>query len=216
MAYETPPHITVGREFYEGMTQAVREADIHFSPMALEVFVKRDLGKRAEQAFNARIVFSKRIHQDVEGLPRAPIPHTASRFMLEYFSCISAINLYRLENAIEQFKAELLSDVFFQLCSEEEMEWLGVYNADLPKFYLETGHQQGQWRVGLIVEYLKKLQHKSSLDSDTLIAIRHFLERMHLSKNHDVPVTPAMEESIAKLLEHSGGWLQHYLKFHPL
>lgn len=210
------PHIKAARRFYDGMAKAAFDARSATLPRMIEQFDKRDIAQEAEQEFNKSLYFTKRLHHLYNGLTSAPMQHGILQFALEYFCCISALNLYRLPNHTEQFKAELLTTDFFIICEAEEAEWLGVYNAELPHFSRETGHNVNKWRSDICKIYLIELRAKSSRDQDTLVAVRRFLDRQQLSKGAGVAVTPAMHEACAALLESNAGWLEHYLKFHPL
>lgn len=210
------PHVQVARRFYDGMAKAAFDARAGILPRMIEQFAKRGLEQEAERAFGKPLYFTKRLQHLYNGLTSAPMRHGVSQFALEYFCCISALNLYRLPQHAEQFKTELLTADFFAICEAEEAEWLGVYNAELPHFARETGHATGKWRSDVCKIYLIELRAKSSRDADTLVALRRFFDRQQLSKGAGVAVTPAMHEACAALLEGNAGWLEHYLKFHPL
>ncbi|MCH2546788.1 MAG: hypothetical protein MK052_04150 [Alphaproteobacteria bacterium] len=209
-------HLHATQQFYEGMAQATLDAKSKALPLLVKQFDIRGQKLKAEQAFNKNILFDKRLHQIHNGLPGAPISHALSRFSLEYFCSMSAINLYRLTPLIEQFKAELITEAYYEYCETQEIEWLGVYNADIPNFKRDTGHALGQLRCDIIKLYLTELNAKSSRDSDIFIITRRFLERQQLAKSSGVDVTPAMHEECAKTLEVNAGWLKRYLSFHPL
>lgn len=211
-----PTHTQVAIQFYNGMVQATLDVRDHGLPQMIAEFEKRGIGKTAEQAFNINLHFYKRHHLSHNGVPRAATPHAISRFTLEYFCCLSAINLYRLPQHVEKFKAELLEKSFYAQCAEHELEWLGVYNAEVPNFKRDTGHNLGQWRIDIVKAYLIELNAKSSRDQDTLVAMRRFLHRQELSKGAGVAVSPVMQEACTKALESKAGWLKHYLQFHPL
>jgi hypothetical protein len=205
-----PPHIRAARQFYDGMTQATLESRSTILPRMMEQFEKRELQGVAKQAFNKPVTFHKRL---LVGTP-TPIEHTSSRFAIEFFCCATALNLYRMNSYCEQFKTELLAEAFAVFCTQDELEWLGVYGAEVVDMQGDTGHAQGQMRNDIIQLYLTDLKGKSSLDADTLIAVRRFLGRQELSKAHDIPVSPAMHEACAEVLETPAGWLHNYLKFH--
>lgn len=209
------PHMRAAQDFYAGMVQAGHDAETQFIPQAKAEFTRREAGRFVDQAFSKKLAFSKVMHQAVSGVPRAPVPHTFSLFALEYFACVSALNLYRLPDSVEQFKAEIFSEAYLQCCASEEKEWLGIYGADTPLFKQETGYDMGQWRGEVICIYLRALNHKSSRDADTLVAITRLLERMDLSKARGLPVTPVLLEQLAQYLEAPAGWLTRYLKFRP-
>lgn len=208
------PHTHIAQQFYAGMTQATLDARNNIQPLIIKQFEKRELHGVAEQTFSKIIYFRKRLLSTHNGLLSAPIEHGVSRFSLEYFCCISALNLFRLSGYVERFKADLQTESFYAHCCERELEWLGVYNADLPYFKQDTGYTPGMWRIAIIKSYLIELGAKSSRDADTLVAIRRFLHRQQLSKGAGVDVTPAMQEACAHLLENNANWLEHYLQFH--
>lgn len=202
-------------QFYDGMLQATHDAREGVLLRILAQFEKRGLHHIAEQAFSKAIYFQKRMEATHNGLPSAPIAHSIRRFGLEFFCCISALNLYRLPRCTEQFKVELFSERFYAHCEEEELGWIGLFNATLPNFKRDTGHEVNHLRSDITKIYLIELKAKSSRDADTLIAMRRFLERQQLSKGTGVDVTPAMLEACAKTIEKQAGWLEHYLKYHP-
>lgn len=209
------PHIRIADDFYEGMCQAVRDAEAHFVPAMRDEYHKERHNDKFERALNNTTSFTKRVNQEISGAPRAPFQHSTPHFMLEYFAAAAALNLYRLPEITEQFKAELLSETFFHFCTEKEAEWLGVENAELPKFEQETGYALGYWRISIIQDYLRNLEKKSSRDADTAVTMRHFLTRMGMGRIHGLPTTPALQERLSQRLERPAGWLKHYLKFHP-
>lgn len=216
MHQAVPTYSHAAQEFYEGMSQATLESDSHFAVLAKNAFSQRGMAEEVERSFSMQYRFSKLLHQPVAGVPRAPMPHMVSRYRLEYFACISALNLHRLPGYSEQLKAELFREQFFLLCSEKEMEWLGVYDADLPAFRQETGHERGQWRTDVIKGYLEALESRSSRDADVLVAVHRFLEHMKLSRSRGLAISPVLLETLAQALQQPAGWLEHYLKFHPL
>lgn len=209
----TTAHARIASQFYDGMIQATLEARNQVVPRLLEQFEKRELLDAAQKAFNTPLIFRKRLLTDAPDGPT--IEHTISRFSVEYFSCISALNLYRLLQHEEKFKAELMRDAFFEHSAKEEPEWLGLYGANAVDLQTDTGHAAGQLRNDIVRFYLNDLLQKSSLDADTLIAIRRFFDRQRLSKNFDVPVTPAMHEACAEIIAPSANWLSNFLKYHP-
>lgn len=213
--HSLPPHIRAAQDFYEGMAQAVHEVENTFVSKARQEFSRRDSAAEFDQAFSKQIQFSKVLHHMVSGAPRAPVPHLIPLLNVEYFACISALNLYRLPELVEQFKVELLTEAFLELCHAREQEWLGIYGADVPQFKAQTGHAFGQWRADVVRSYLRALQKKSSLDKDALVAVTLLLSRMALSKAQNIPVSPVMLQSLSALLEMPTGWLSRYIRFRP-
>lgn len=205
------------RDFYNGMVTCVLEADSRFIPYAREEFGHRDAAAQFERAINKRIDFSKHMREPMAGgIHHVPVTHNTSRFRLELFCCLSALNLYRAKPRMERLKEELLEANFFHICDEKELDWLGVYDADLPYFKEETGYTLGQWRMQVVKRYLRALQHKSSRDADVLVALNLLLERNDLAKAHGVPVSPVLLEKLAEKLEIPARWLENYLQFHKL
>lgn len=212
----TSPPQQAALQFYDGMLQAATEARATVLPRITAHFASRGMQEIAEQAFSKVVYFQKRMQVTHNGLPCAPIAHGVQRSTLEFFCCLSALNLYRLPRYTEKFKVELFAESFYAHCEAEEMAWLGIYNASTPNFRRDTGHEPNHWRSDVIKTYLMELRAKSSRDADTFVAVRRFLERNQLSKGSGVAVTPAMLESCAETIEAQADWLEHYLKYHPL
>lgn len=203
-------HTQAAQAFYEGMAQASHAARADFLPPLMKEFGKRGLALEAEHAF----AFSYHVSQ-TDGTRISPF--SVPRFQMEFFACISAINLYRAANVLEQFKTELFTETFLEMVVYREREWLGLEeNTQLPHSLKETGYPQWQWRINLVQTYMKALYGKSSRDKDCYIASRRFLNRHGLAKEVEVPISPALLEGCATLLEPYAGWMQHYLCFHPL
>ena len=202
-------HIRTADAFYRGMAQVSYDTKSNYLAVVFAEFQKRKSREKAEQAFKFLIPITKHSRNQ----PGTVAIHHISRFSLEYFSCLAALNLYRAEAELELFQYKLLSEAFLMNVSTDEPEWLGLYDATTPDFYGETGYQMGSWRVHIIRHYLKALTTKSSLDSDILIATRTLFSRNGVAKEAGLDATPALIEACCPMLEPHAQWLVNYVKY---
>ena len=198
--------------FYSGMITSCHEARETILPNLVQEFAKRKLQTQAEAALKYQFIFHKRI-----GTHAHWVECSISRFQLELFCCLSAINLYRATQKMEQYKADTLSEIYLKHLGNTEEEWLGIYNAELPDFEASIGCPVGELRQNVISYYAEALNNRNTRDSDIKTVTRLFLKRQQLGKEYNIDVSPVMEESCTQMLEKNGAsWLIHYLAYHPL
>lgn len=208
LLYIAPPYQPVAQAFHDGMLQEMLEAEDIFKKPALAEFKQRGLGALAERSFNFKHLVSK--------LPSLQTPdhtasHTVTRFRLEYFCCLSALNLYRARAELESFCYDHLVVRLEEWLVETEDEWLELSGQHTPEFRLETGYERGYWRRDVIRAYLRTLEERSSRDSDTLVTVRRFLARHGLAAEAGVAISPALLQACADLLDKRSNWLVRYL-----
>lgn len=199
----------VTRGFYDGMVQAAHEAKAQLLPLWQERVSRSPQGRDAEAQLGKILYIKKRM---LTGPAQVDVEHSVSHFTLQFFAMMSALNMQRLQGHLESYKTDLIQEEFFRLCQQEELEWLGVYTAELVEAEQMTGFAANDWRNGLIKQYQQVLHSRSSLDADTLVASRLFFQALGLGQN----VSPAQAEQLSGELNLKANWLKNYLKYNPL